>query len=441
MASSINASADVLIIGAGPAGAATAALLARAGCQVVLADRARFPRDKPCSEFISPEGVRVLDRLGVLAELEAGSAAPLLGLTVHAPKGSRLTGLFSRAAVKPWRDTGLSVRRTALDAHLVQAAREAGVEVREGMTLTGLQAEQGEQGEQEGRIGRAGPAASSQRPPARPAGLARPARPVTGAVFRDDSGRLHRISARLTIGADGIRSRVARGLGGTRRGHLHRYAFVTHMHGVRALEGQAEMFVMERGYIGINPVGGGLANVALVVPAELARAARGDAAGFLLAQCHRHPMVAARLSGARLADAVHVTGPFDVGARRVVADGAALVGDAADFFDPFTGDGIVSALRGAELLAAVVPRALAIPGVVRSGLLQEYRKARIRAFGGKRTVSRLIAYAMHCPALFEHAVERLGRRSGMAHTLIGVTGEFVPARAVLNPAFLGRLVF
>ena len=66
--------------------------------------------------------------------------------------------------------------------------------------------------------------------------------------------------------------------------------------------------------------------------------------------------------------------------------------------------------------------------------------ARVDLATGKRTVSRLIAYAMHCPVLFDRAVSRLERRQGMAHTLIGVTGEFVPARAVLNPAFLGRMV-
>ena len=82
MASSTNASpdvsaVDVLVAGAGPAGSATAALLARAGVRVALVDRAAFPRDKACSEYMSPEAVRILDRLGVVASLEAagGTAA------------------------------------------------------------------------------------------------------------------------------------------------------------------------------------------------------------------------------------------------------------------------------------------------------------------------------------------------------------------------------
>ena len=407
MASSISEPVDVLIVGAGPAGAATAILLARTGARVALVDRAHFPRPKPCSEFMSPEGARVLNRLGVLGRLEQSDCAQLQGLTVHAPRGSRLTGLFALAAVPPWRSAGLSIQRAQLDAELVRAARAEGAGVHEGFRLTDLIHEQGA---------------------------------VSGALFEDGHGGVHAVSARLTIGADGLRSRVARRIGVQRRGRFRRYAFVTHMRGVHCVPGQAEMFVSERGYVGINPVGGGLANVALVVPSGDARLARGDAAAFFLARCRWDPAVRERLRGASLAAEVQVTGPFDVRASRVTADGVALVGDAADFFDPFTGDGIVSALRGAELLAATVPVALQNPGAVRRSRLAPYLRARRRAFAGKRIVSQLIAGAMHFPAFFDRAVARLDRRGGMAHTLIGVTGEFVPARAVLNPLFLGRMV-
>jgi flavin-dependent dehydrogenase len=135
-----------------------------------------------------------------------------------------------------------------------------------------------------------------------------------------------------------------------------------------------------------------------------------------------------------------VTGPFDAWSRRVVGDGVLLVGDAADFFDPFTGEGICAALKGAELLEPVARSALTSPGVVRSRALQPYAKARRGAFLGKWVVERTIGYAMLTPSLFDRAVERLERR-GLAHTLIGVTGDFVPPRAVLNPVFLSQVVF
>jgi flavin-dependent dehydrogenase len=137
---------------------------------------------------------------------------------------------------------------------------------------------------------------------------------------------------------------------------------------------------------------------------------------------------------------VLVTGPFAAWSGRVTAPGAALVGDAADFFDPFTGEGICSALRGAEMLAVAAAAALAGGGPVPDARLAPYRRARRRAFAGKWAVERLIGYGMRFPRLFDRAVARLGRRPGMADTMIGVTGDFVPARAVLNPAFLARMV-
>ena len=103
MASSTSASpeqpapVDVLVVGTGPGGSAAAVLLARAGFSVTAVDRAAFPRDKACSEYMSPEAVRLLDRLGVVPELEAAGAAPLHGTRVIAARGSRLHGRFAHA--------------------------------------------------------------------------------------------------------------------------------------------------------------------------------------------------------------------------------------------------------------------------------------------------------------------------------------------------------
>jgi flavin-dependent dehydrogenase len=124
----------------------------------------------------------------------------------------------------------------------------------------------------------------------------------------------------------------------------------------------------------------------------------------------------------------------------VTADGAALVGDAADFFDPFTGEGIYAALRGGELLAPFARAALAAGGAAADGALREYDRARRREFGGKWAVERLIGAAVAFPPLMNHAARVLSRRRDMADLLVGVTGDFVPAREVLRAGYLLRLL-
>src|SRR5688572_10731744 len=84
---SLPSSCEVLVVGGGPAGASTAVALARAGVDVVVVDRARFPRPKPCAEYLSPEASRVLDAMGVLGAVEATGAAQLAGVLVRAPNG------------------------------------------------------------------------------------------------------------------------------------------------------------------------------------------------------------------------------------------------------------------------------------------------------------------------------------------------------------------
>ena len=397
---------DVLIAGAGPGGSAAALRAARLGLRVLALDRARFPREKPCSEYMSPEAVRHLHQLGVLDRLDRAGGHALPGTRVFGPRGSALTGIFAAAGATLHRPTGLSLARRVLDATLVEAAREAGATIAEGATLTELLYDGGA---------------------------------VAGGVVRLGDGTLRGVRASLVIGADGLRSLVARRLGPRRHGFPSRIAFVAHVADVAGLGPVAEMHVGRDGYVGINPIGGGVANVALVVPRSHAREARGDPAGYFYRKVDRFPGVAGRVDRRRERREVLVTGPFAARSSRVTAPGALLVGDAAEFFDPVTGEGILAALAGAELAIETAGEALARTGRVSSSALAAYRARRRERFAGPWAVERLVGWGMHLPALFDRAVQNLGARD-LGHVFIGVTGDILPARAVLSPAFLLRML-
>lgn len=394
---------DALIVGAGPAGSATAIELAGRGHRVTLVDRAVFPRPKPCSEYLNPRAVERLAALGVLPRLFAAGAQPLRGSQVFGPRGSQLSGDF--AATAP--GEGLALPRTVLDAVLVDAARQAGVTVLERTLVRAVSTSAGV---------------------------------IDGAVLEDARGVSRRVAARIVIGADGLRSTIARRIGSQRYGRPRRLAFVAHLPAPVWLAHHAQMHLGTAGYVGINRVGPSLANVALVVPQHLASAARGDATAFFFEQLSRYPRLGGAFQAESLTAPVMVTGPFAARATRTSADGALLVGDAAEFFDPFTGEGIARALHDAVLAAEAVDAALvAAPGVVRAARLTDYARARRAAHSGKWAVERLVGFGMMLPAVFDRAVERLERR-GLGHTFVGVTADLLPARAVLNPWFLSRMV-
>lgn len=404
---------DVIVVGGGPAGSATALHLAAAGVRVLVVERAHFPRHKACSEYLSPETTRLLDRMGhgVLAAVEHAAPARLFGMKVTAPNGETMCGRFAAGHEFPSpRPYSFALPRVVFDGILLEAAERAGAVVRQGVAVEGLVADRG---------------------------------PVAGVIVRSAGGARETWPARAVVGADGLHSLVARRLGMTRRGPPSRIALSAHVAEVAGVDDMGELHVSERGYVGMGPIGDGVTTIALVLPLSAIRAGGRDVRGRFYSELERFPGLRGRIAPGRQVREILVTGPFARWSRRSVAPqgGALLVGDAADFFDPFTGQGIYSALRGAELATAALVPALERPAPVTQGALAGYRSARGATFTGKWVLERMIGLGVGWPALTNRVVHRLSRRPDLADLVVGATGNFVPAGRVLAPSVLARLLW
>ena len=324
---------DVLIVGAGPAGAVAATVLARSGARVRIVDRSRFPRDKLCGDTVNPGTRGLLRRLGLAERLEAR------GLAID---GMILTGTDGISVKAPYPDglQGRALIRRELDWSLLQQAMAAGADFE--------------------------PLTAVRRPLIEDAGGVAA---VSGVVLNDD----RTIRARVVIAADGRHSTFAFGLGLARHpAHPRRWAIGAYFENVETVEGLSsfgEMHVRSGSYIGVAAIPGGLTNVCVVKPWNLpgtqaAASGDGDGAfrdpeGLLRRELARDWLLRERFAQARLVVPPVVLGPLAVDVRPHAIRGLLLAGDAAGFIDPMTGDGLRFAIRGGELAAGAALRVLA----------------------------------------------------------------------------------
>jgi geranylgeranyl reductase family protein len=397
---------DVIIVGGGPAGSALACFLRHQGHDVLLFDAARFPRDKICGEAVSPPAWGLFEAIGAAEAVRALRPHPLRGMRLTSPDGTAFRGDYPGE-----NPPGLAVRRRDLDATLLARARALGAEVQEGTRITGL-------------LRRGGT--------------------VEGVEAEGADGPSRHWTSRLVVGADGRNSIVATHLE-LRRPHprLRRFAVRGYWEGMEGLDDHGEMHVAGRGYCGIAPLSPTLANVAFVLPQPDMAAAAGDVEGFYREGLRsRWPRLAERLDRGHLAERPRVIGPLAVEARALVAPGALLVGDAAGFYDPFTGEGITLALRTAELAARTISDVLDARGAAAaaSEALEAYERSFRTATRQKFRFNRLLQVAVGWPDAANLMARRLARRPDLADRLVGIAGDFVPARTALGPRFLWDLL-
>jgi flavin-dependent dehydrogenase len=255
------------------------------------------------------------------------------------------------------------------------------------------------------------------------------------------------LDARIVVGADGHRSAIARALRVDRPARLgSRVGLTWHLADVGDDgPGEARMVVLDGAYCGLAPVPGGRLNVGIVLASRrwqerLSTEGAGHVGNEILS---RVPDVGWSRPGwraARVTDAIAGAAPLGHRVTRRAGDGWLLIGDAAGFLDPFTGEGLHRALVSARLGANAVLRALRGHGGGDDHALHAYERAMRRRFQSKDVVSLLVQTFLARPALFEYAAHRLARRDDVRATMGLVMGDLVPASRALDPRFLGALL-
>ena len=393
---------DVAILGGGPAGSHLALRLARMGRRVALIEARTFPRAKPCGEFMSPECLGLLDEVGLRqAVLDAG-ACSISQMEIHGFGRKARGGYMARDCQPGTYIHGLALRREILDELSLRAAeREPSVHLFEGRRATTL--------------------------------LRREDGCVDGVTLAPNGRGAEEIRADFTIGADGLRSLVAREMGVYRSVEsLEKLAFVFRFAGVEPQD-HAEVHFVDRGYVIAAPVDGGLITVNLIV--EKADWAGGDKLAFLLRKLAQAPMLARKLEEAVPTGEILAIGPLASTTEAQVFDGAALVGDACGFVDPLTGEGLYFAMRGAALLAPALDHALAT-GRRDAAVLRGYARARRREFGARFVLARGLQRGLRRPGIARTVLSLLSSRPRLMDLLLTVTGDSVSPLHALKPRVL-----
>jgi flavin-dependent dehydrogenase len=394
-------SADVAIVGGGPAGAVLATHLAKRGRAVVLLERSPAYRWRACGVFSSPASADALRAAGLDGETLASvvRSAPAMRLETASGTQVRLTYGDDGSLAAP----AVSFDRAALDPALLALARAAGADVRLGAAVAQVEP---------GRI-----------------------------VARDADGETV-VKARVIVGAEGIRSTVARAFGVGRSPVFgDRVGLTFHVADPGpAAPRDARMILFRDGYVGLAPVPGARVNVGIVLGRSWAARLREDGAertaGAVLAAIPPAPDDPVDWRAAERCDPIEGAAPLGHRVARRHGSGWLLVGDAAGFLDPFTGEGLHRALVSARLAAAAIERHLDGDA---DGLAVYDREMTAR-FRSKDALSLLVQAFLARPMLFDYAARRLAGRNRVRETMGLVMGDLVPASRALNPRFIATLL-
>jgi flavin-dependent dehydrogenase len=366
---------DVIIAGGGPAGSSAAIHLARERLRVLLVEQKKFPRAKLCGEFISPECRRHFETLGVAGAMITSDPATLTETVFYSARGHHVTipsSWFGEPAA-------LGLSRAVMDNVLLRRAREGGVTVIEGATITE-------------------PVIDNNI--------------VRGVKLKINGHEQHHV-APLTIDATGRARILTRKLDSReQKSKAKLIAFKVHLRNTRVAPGACEIYFYPDGYGGLSSVEGGISNLCFIISAEQVKRHSSDPELVMRELVMKNRRAAYTLEHAQR-DSEWLSASWERFGRQQPspAKGLLAIGDSAAFIDPFTGSGMLMALESGELVAEVISRHRNELDAHVVGA--DYASAYVQKFDSRLRISAWLRRAA-----FKH------RLAGMGIAVCGVSNSF-----------------
>ena len=379
---------DIAIAGAGPAGSSLAIRLAKTGLNVLLVEQKKFPREKLCGEFISPECLVHFDELGVMPELTNAHGTDL-SETIFFPRNGKGLSIKSE-----WfgsiGSTALGLSRAEMDMQLLEQAKRSGVEVLDETNVSGVIAEQNI---------------------------------VSGLKLRDKNGAESSVYAKIIVDATGRTRSLARRFETKNISKIPAdfVAFKTHLKNARITSGACEIYVYNGGYGGCNRVEDNLYNLCFIASAEDTKRCQSDPERVMrevvftnkrASEAMKHAVV----SKPWLAVPIERFGRGEL----VPANGLISVGDAAAFIDPFTGSGILLALESGKIASSSIAESF-INGYDFNSFAAAYRREYSATFNRRLRVCSMLRHVAFAPFLAETTISLLSFNENIRRRLARAT--------------------
>jgi len=369
---------DVAIVGAGPAGSSVAIRLALAGKCVALIEKEKFPREKLCGEFISPECLSHFDELGVHDSMRDSGGVEIAKTIFYGRSGKGVEVPSEWFGSAHQHAFGLS--RAEMDLQLLMRAREVGVDVLEGTSVVDLLCEKDSI-----------------------VGVKTKTREISARVTLDATGRM-RFLARRTDAADVVRKADS-------------VAFKTHVSGCGVADDVCEIFSYSRGYGGSSRVESGLHNICFIAASDDVKQLGSDPTRVLRELVCTNKRAAEVFKDINFVGEWHAV-PIERYGRGNIAptSGLLTIGDAAAFIDPFTGSGMLLALESAKIAAAAI-----VENDDLDALAGDYERRHVTAFDTRFRMSSILRRFSLLPLLAETTVRMLGLSEGLCKTIVRKT--------------------